>query len=384
MSVSLATLLIQQTKEQLYTLGLDVAESVGVDTSTWQAGDPTRSLYHIEAETLSSLEAMVVGFIASGFLDYATGDWLTILAKQVFNVDVPGATFATTTITLSNGGGGFYDIDANDLTFKCSLTGKTYHNTTGGSLASGPGTTLDLDIEADEAGSDSSAGATEIDTMVTTLLGVTCSNATAAVGVDAQQEDTTRQQCRDKLGALSPNGPKEAYSYVARNSALTGTNVVTRVRVYPDSTTGEVTVYVASPSGAVGTSDLDLVTTAILTYATPICITPTILSAENVEIDLEYDLWIYKNCNKTTAQVAAAVETALKTMLANRPIGGDLIPPATTGALYQSMIESTIRGTFPQAFRCTITTPSGDTSLTNGQVAALGAVTPHIHLVDNP
>lgn len=381
---SLASLLVQRTKAQIYDLALRVATSVGVDVSTWQAGDPTRSLYHVESESLSALETMVVGFIRSGFLDYAEGDWLKVHAKQVFNVDVPDATFASTTVVLTNTGGGVYDIDANDLTFRNSSTDKTYHNTTGGTLTSGPGTTLPLTVVADEAGSESSAGAGEIDEMVTTLLGVTCANASAAVGVDEQSKATTVLQCRDKLGSLSPNGPKDAYSYVARNAELTGTDVVTRARVYPDSDTGDVNVYIAGASGAVDGAAVTLVEAAVAQWATPLCITPTVQSASSVVVPVTYELWVYKSCNKTSVEVAADVEAALEQMFAVRPIGGDIIPPATTGSLYQSFIQSTIKSTFTEAFRVSVTAPAGDTALGVGEIPALGTVTPTVHLVDDP
>ena len=384
---SLASLLIQETKEAIYAAALAVATSIGVPVSSWQPGDPTRSLYFVEAEQLSTLETVVVGYISAGFLDYATGPWLKILAKQVYNVDVPDATYATTDLVLTNGGGGVYDIAAGDLTFKSSLSGKTYHNTTGGTLASGPATTLTVTVVADEAGSGSSAGATEIDTFVTTLLGVTCSNSVAAVGLDEQDEATTRQQCRDKLGSLSPNGPKDAYSYVARNSTLTGVTSVNRVRVYPDSDTGDVTIYVAGPSGAISGPDLTAVTDAIATYATPLCITPTVSNASNVSVAVTYTLWLYKSVNKTSAQVQSDVAAALEKMFASatlNPIGGNIIPPSATGALHKSLIESTIRGTFTQAFKVTVSVPASDTALTNGQVATLGTVTPTINFINDP
>ncbi len=382
MTTPLSTLLIKQTKEAIYTAGLAIANAIGLPVSSWQAGDPTRSLYHIEAELLALLEDEVIGFISSGFLDYATGAWLKICAKQGFNVDVPSATYATTDVTLTNAGGGVYDIEAGDLTFKSTITDKTYRNTTGGTLSGS--STLDVTVVADEAGSDSSAGAGEIDQLVTGLLGVTCSNANAAIGIDEQDESVTITQCRDKLGSLSPNGPKEAYAYVARNPDLAGTNGVTRVRTYSDSDTGDVTVYLAGPSGGVSEPDRVLVELAIATYATPLCITPTVLAANDVSNAITYELWLYKSCNKTAAEVEAAVLVALEAMIAARAIGGDIIPPATTGNLYVSMVESTIRSAFPQAFRCDVTLPAIDTPLGNGDVATLGTVTATINLIVDP
>jgi hypothetical protein len=382
MPVSLSSLLVQNTKAYIYDYALAIAETLGLPVSTWQPGDPTRSLYHVESELLATLEEIVVNFIKAGFLDYASGDWLEILADQVYGVTVPDATYAETDVVLTNSGGGTYIIDAGDITLKNSTTGKTYHNTTGGTLNAG--STLTITVIADESGSDSSAAAGEIDEMVTTLLGVTCTNATAAVGTDKQDDATTRQQCRDKLGSFSPNGPREAYSYVARNSDLTGTTAVTRTRVYADSDTGDVTVYLAGPSGAVAGADVALVEEAILEWATPLCITPTVLSVTTVSVPITYELWIYKSANKSAAEVEEDVEEALEQMFAVRPIGGDIIPPDTTGKLYKSMIESTIRSTFPEAFRVSVSLPAGDTSLTNGQLAILGTITPTVNIVTDP
>lgn len=392
---SLESLLIQQDKATIYAAFLQLATTLGLPVTSWQAGDPTRSLGWLEATILETLENVVVGYIKSGFLDYAAADaeatgnpiWLNIVAQQVFGVTVPSATYAETDVTLTNTGGGIFTIEPGDLTFKNSTTGATYHNTTGGTLT-GVGTsgaTLDVTVTADEPGSGSSAAANEIDALVTTLNGVTCTNAAAAVGIDQQDPSVTVQQCRDKLGSLSPNGPASAYSYVARNSALTGIQTVTRARVYPDSDTGDVLLYVAGPSGAVGGSDVTAVQNAITTYATPLCITPTVDSANNVTVAVTYTIWIYKSVNQTSAQIEAAILTALETMFSNRPIGGDIIPPATTGALYVSLIESTIRNVFPdQTFRVVVSLPSGDTALGNGDVPVLGTVTPTVNIISDP
>lgn len=380
MPTSLTTLLVQNTKAYIYDYALAIAETLGLPVTAWQPGDPTRSLYHVESELLATLEEVVVNFIKAGFLDYATGEWLKILAEQVYNVEVPEATYAGTTVTLTNAGGGTYLIDAGDLTFKNSTTGKTYHNTTAGTLNAG--STLDVTVIADEPGSDSSAAATEIDEMVTTLLGVTCSNATAAVGTDEQEEATTREQCRDKLGSFSPNGPREAYAYVARNSELTGTNAVTRVRVYADSDTGDVLVYLAGPSGAVAGADVTLVEDAILEWATPLCITPTVASCATITVPITYTIWVYDTVNKSVAEIQEEVEAALEDMFATRQIGGDIIPPDTAGKLYKSLIESTIRGVYStDCFRVSVATPSADTSLDNDEVAVLGTVTATVNIV---
>lgn len=388
--ITLASLLVQATKAELYQKALDVAVAVGLPVTSWQAGDPTRSLYHFQSEVLSTLEGVAVEYISAGFLDFAverakeTGDstWLKLLAKQVFGVDVIEATFASTACTLTNASGSVYVIEPGDLTAKNTSTGKTYHNTTGGTLSSGPGATLSLTFEADEAGSDSSAGASEIDDLVTTLLGVTITNPTAAVGIDEEAPDAVAVRCRAAPASVSPNGPRDAYVYVALKPELTGTTAVTRARSFGDSNTGIVTVYLAGPSGAISSADRALVETAILKYATPLCITPVVLSAVNLVIAPTYQLWLYSSVGKTTQEVKDAVEEALQEMFLARPIGGDVIG-SDPGRVYHSMIESTIRGVFPDhCFRVSLTTPAGDTDLLASNVAVLGAITATITFVE--
>jgi hypothetical protein len=396
MTISIASLLVTETKAAIYSFALGVARAISLPVDSWQAGDPTRSLYHVLSEKLSILEVNAAGYVASAWLDHATGEWLKVLAEQVYGVVVPGAIAATTTVRLTNASTtNLYTFDAGDLIFSSADTGKTYKSTAyydtttatwlaSGTLAIGPGTILDVTVVAEELGSDSSAGAGEITVMVTPYDGVTCTNATAAVGIDEQSASVTKQQCRDMQDMLSPNGAKGAYSYVVRNPDFGGTSAITRVRVFGDSTTGIVTMYLAGPSGGSSAADVALAELAVVTWCTPLCFTPILAAATNVTVAVTYELWVYKSCNKTADEVRSAVSDALGVMFAERPIGGDVISPATTGKLYQSMVSKTILDALPQGFRVSVTVPSGDTALTNGQVAVVGTVTGTIHLENDP
>lgn len=384
MTISLASLILTETRAAIYNYALGIATSLGLPVTSWQVGDPTRSLYHVLSAKLAAFESNITGYIKSGFLDHSEDVWLKVNAEQTYGVEVPAATYAETTVVLTNGSTNLYIIDPGDLTFASAITGKTYRNTTGGTLAVGPATTLSVTVVADEAGSGSSAGATEITRMVTTLDLVTCSNATAAVGIDEQDESVTKQQCRDMQDATSPDGARGAYAYFVRNPDYGGTAAITRVRTYGDSTTGIVTVYLAGPSGGSSAADVALAQLAIVTWCLPLCITPVASAASNVTIAVTYELWVYKSCNMTVAEVRAVVSTALGKLFSARPIGGDIVAPATTGKIYQSFIHGTIVKAIPEGFRASVTVPSGDTALTAGQVAVLGTVTGTIHLEDDP
>jgi len=388
MTISVASLITRTGKTALYNFAINVARALSLPVDSWQVGDPTRSNYHVLSELVDATEGIVVNFIKSRFRTEATGQWLKVKAEQDYDVTVPDATRATCTVVLTNGGGGYYpDIEARSLTLKNSTSGITYTNTTGGTLESGVGETLSITVEADVLGSDGSAAIGEIDEMVTQLDGVTCANTTAAVGTDEQDESVTRQQMLDKLSSLSPNGAKGAYSYVARDPDLAGTSACTRAREFGDTDTGTVTLYCAGPSGGVVEADRALIETAILAYATPLCITPTVVAATNVAVPVTYTMKLYKSANVDADEAEEAIEAALEQLFASpslNPIGGNIVPPATTGYLYRSLIVTTIQSVYPQAFDVTVSAPSGDTALTNGQVATLGAITATVTLVVDP
>ncbi len=384
---SLASQLVTETKAQIYARGLLLAQGLGLTVTSWVAGDPTRSLYHFVATCVETIEVIVAGYVSSGFLDHATGDWLTILADQLFNVQRVEATYATGAVTMTNTLGGLYVIEVGDITFKNSSSGATYRNTESGTL--GPvgslTATLELDISADEAGSDSSASAGDVDELVTGLLGVTCSNALAVLGLDEESDASVRDRCRAKLGTLSPNGPADAYNYVVRSSDLTDVTDITRSRTIADSTTGDVTVYIAGPSGAVAGASVTAAQAAVEEWSTPLCITPNVDNCSNVTVAVTYQAWLYASVGESTGTIAAKVEEDLETMFAVRPIGGDIISPAVTGKLYKSLIEANIKAAYPNhTFRVSVSAPAGDTSLAIDEVAVLGTVTGTITLEVDP
>ena len=228
MTLSIDVLFLTATAEAILDLGLGVAQSVGLTPTSWRVGDPTRALFKFAAEVLGDLEAFAAQYAKSGFLSTAEDDWKTLVAKEQYGVDRPEASYATSTLTLLNSGGGWYDVEAGDFTVSSSLSGATYHTTESFSLHGAGSTTVV--VEADVAGSDGSAGADEIDTVVTTLLGVSITASTAAVGKDAASESELDTLCAASLGRLSPNGPPEAYDDTALNSDLTGTDEITRVQ----------------------------------------------------------------------------------------------------------------------------------------------------------
>lgn len=373
--LTLASLLTVATAEEILARGLTIADALGLDTTTWRTGDPTRSLYHFMAEVLATQDAVVVRYIAGGLLEEAEGDQLTLLAAQVYGVTRGEASYAGSDLELTNAEGGVFVFDAGDITFRSSVTGKTYHNTSGGTLSSFG--TLDVDWIADEPGSDSAVSEDDIDEMVTTFIGVSVTASGASTATDAESDSNLKVRCRDSLGALSPDGPADAYRYVALTSELTGDTETTKASVEGDNATGDVTVYIAGSGGAVTSGARDAVADAIAIWATPLCITPTVVAASEETIAITATVYIHSTVGELDAAIESAIETKLAELFDVTPIGGN------AGYLHRSIIVAEIKATFPDhIYNVVLAAPAADVALLVSEVAVLGTTTITVVQVD--
>jgi phage-related baseplate assembly protein len=318
---SLTDLFSVTTKARVYELALSIASALGLPVTSWRAGDPTRSVYHVLAEEIETRDLTASAYAKSGFLDSAEGEWLTILADQVFNVQREAATAAADACVLKNTEGGVYSWDVGDLVFRSSANGKTYHNTTSGTLS-----TLNEEIEvgfsADEDGADSSLAEDELDEIVTAMPGVDIISSGSAIANDEEDDPSLRTRCRASTGALSPNGPSDAYRFVATSSDLTGNTETTRVYVDDESTTGDVIVYCAGSDGGVSGTALLAVEAAFARYCTPLCVTVDAQSASEVAVTASVAVVLKSTLGVSQATAQAAIEQSITDMLNAYPVGG--------------------------------------------------------------
>lgn len=358
-------------------------EARGVKTTSWKPGAVVRSIIvgaSIIYAAFSRLQALVG---RQGFLDLSEGDWLTLVALYVYDVIRISGTFATGIVRLDNAGGGVYAGGVGSLIVASSVNGKSYRNTEPYSIGAGQMGVL-VHVEAIEIGSDSSAAAGDIDTLVTALSGVSVTNENALIGTDEELDVPLRQRCRDKLGTLSPNGPADAYNYFARSAVREdGTSIgVTRTLVIPDGY-GNVTLYVATPSGPVDgdpddpSTDLGAIFKAIEENVLPLGITLILQSASAVDVDVTYEIWIKDSTTLSNTQVIAAIADHIGTFLGNYPIGGEIID-SNPGRLYVDSLAAAIANALPigAVVKLVITVPSADVDLAPNEVPIAGAVTP--------
>lgn len=370
-----------EAKARIY----EVLDAAGAGTTTWKAGAPTRTVIAALAIVVGALSQLQVLVAKMGFLELSSGDWLELVARYVYGVEKNKGTFATGNVTLTNGGAGVFNVAVGDLVLRHATSGKTYKNTAAFSLGPSPAT-ASVPMAADELGSASTAQAGTITGFVTPLVGVTASNPAALVGTDAESDPALRARCLEKLGSLSPNGPRDAYAYIAKTTKRNtdGSLIsVTRVKTTADGV-GGVTITLADDDGLItGTAgdantDLGAIAKVITEKTAPLGITATVQSATQKLIHVTYDLWILNTTGKTTAQIQDDVFAKLTAFLAAVPIGGEVIG-GNPGRVYHSALVAAIGGAFPlQTVKVVVNVPAGDTDIGTTEAPVLGTVTPTV------
>ncbi len=359
------------TSDQALEKYLSTLESLGVPARSWRKGGAFRNILKVVAISFAALTNVVSDMAKSGFLDSATGGWLTLLAHFVYGVDRPPATFASGQVLFTNTSGAHYTNAAGTVRLLWVAGNKAYVTLDDLSLI-GPGTQL-VNVQAVEIGSASSVGPTLIDTLETTLIGVTVSNPLSVAGSDELGDPELRQLCRDKIGALSLLGPRGAYSFaVGIATRLDGSPVnINRIKLVPSPTTGVETVYLAAPGGVPLTSDVDLVKASIEVWARPDSVTVDTLPVTTSAFAKSLTVWAKSGPGVDADTISAAVSAALTSMVAVYPIGGLAKPPSLQGYLWATNIEGTAKSAHPAIFAVDGVGP--DIALSDGEVATLAA-----------
>lgn len=377
---TLEELVTPLTEDEIKSSIYSVIEAYGVRTSGWKPGAVARTIIagvSIIAAAFSRLQASIA---KSGFLALAEGEWLEILALQVYGVEKNKGTFAEGACSITNTAGGVFSFDIGDVSAKNSATGKTYRNVEAFTLAALEENVI-VSFRAEEIGSPSTSESGAIDSFETTLLNVTITNPTALVGQDEESDPALRARCRDETGTLSPNGPKDAYRSAARN-AKTSDGVpcgVTRVSTSANGS-GGVTVYVATASGALSGTSGDLSTPfgavedAIHKQCEPIGINATVTNATPLAIDISYTAYI-EGSTQVPSEVEAAIATKLAAVLSLVPIGGQK-KTAGLGDVYGDFIDAAISAQIGIDIFVDLdrTLPAGDTAVAENEAPILGTL----------
>lgn len=210
MALTLADLLAAKSADKVLAALLAELQAGGFPTTAWNDGDPERTLVEAEAATQEDLWALAPSIAGGGHIDYAEGDWLTLLAHNRYTTDRIASVATVGTIKLTCAAtAGPYTISVGQLQFKGS-GGNLYRNTTGGTLNTSG--TLNVTVVADSPGADQgNDGADTITQMTTPLAGVTCTNPAVAFSAVTRTGVGT--------GTVTPSGTPAAASWVVQITA---------------------------------------------------------------------------------------------------------------------------------------------------------------------
>lgn len=364
----------------------DALATVGTTTTTWKPGSVVRTIIAVVCVCLGALSTLVSNIARSGFLALSNGLWARLHARYTYSVEADDANFAAGLVLVSNALGGVYDYAPDELEVSSSLTNKSYRNTAAAHIGAGA-LNVSIPFQAVEAGSASSALVGEIDNIVTSAPGLSCSNPGVLVGRDDESDDLLKIRCSEKLGAFSPNGPPDAYAVAARGATrANGTNLgINRIKTQPTGRCG-INVYAATPSGGiVGTvgdlsTDLGALDEAVQTQAAPLGITANVFGATDKLIDVTASVWCYNTTGLTEAQIKAAITAALEQYMSSpltAPIGGN--SAGSHGYIFAedisaAIMRATASGVPIRAFRAVVT-PAAATPIAVSEVPKLGTVT---------
>lgn len=340
------------TSDDVFEGLLNALEAVEIPARSWKEGGVARSILGVVAEFGAMGASVVTSCVAGGFLNFATGRYLTAHAEDVYGVERISSTAATGEVTLSNTSGASYSVGANELVVRSSNTFARFRVTEAFVLSSGSEatpTTITVDVSAIEPGADSSVAPAEIDELETPLAGVSVTNESSLVGRDEESDDDLRTRCLAKKGTWSPFGPRDAYEYAALTATLDGgaPTSITRVSVSRESSTGRVIVICATPSGGAVSEELQAVRDSIETYARPDSVTCQVFGASPVATTHTIKVWCRGG---TVSLIESRVQAALAAFYSTYPIGGIAKVDGGQGYLYADAIEAAIIGASPEIF----------------------------------
>ena len=377
---SLDDILTPDTRDEVLSTLLALSASLGAPTTSWQEGAPLLTLFTTDAQKSADLTLVAVEIAKGGFGELIPSDaWADLWAQSRFNVARVAATSATGLINATNTSASNYTLAAGDLIVAHNVTGKTYRNQAPIVILAGVGL-ANIAIAADEPGTASNAAPGTITVLVSSLVGVGCTNALSIIGTDKETTPALVARARLKLGSFSPNGPKDAYNYVAITPEFSATSVpVTRTRVVLNTATGEISLYLATAAGAPSGPDVAIVQASIDQNVEPWGVTATAVPATPLVVAITYQAWV-QGTQLTMAQIATLIENALIAWFATLAIGGYVIPP-DAGAVYPDVLEQVIGNATTGILRVAVTIPAATVVVASNEVAQLGAITSTITIL---
>lgn len=290
----------------------------GLPITAWQPGSVglrlVESLGFLGQDTL----ALIANLARGGYLESATGDWLTLLARSFYQVERSAPVFARGIVTLTDAGGNGPTVVAPRSLWATSAGGRRFQNVDGGTLPKNG--TLPLTWEAESPGSPWNVPANTLSQLSTPLPGVTVINPPLEVGklawlsqagTDEETDESVRIRCRARWPDLGTGTTALVYEGWARTAAPE----ITRLRVFEDAPhTGQVRIVAASAAGALPSAALQ----AVRDYIEPrrtLTVAVSVDSATDITVPVRATVYVKAAYGKNAYQLITGALTRYQATL---------------------------------------------------------------------
>lgn len=252
-TITLEQLLTAQTSQQIFDLLISVYQSVGFPVTAWQLGGMERTrLAAISTTMADQITNQIPILAASGFVDFAQqlpGQWLPMLAQELYNLQQLPAQFADGYILLTNATSSTININSNQL-IAVFPSGNRYFNLISGTLPSLG--TLSLPFQSEFA--QNTAGGLNYNQDETNTAGLLLATPLPGVSItNPAATFTTPTHTGASLGTLTPSGGSGGdFHYIIVTVVVNG-NITSQSAEFNYSLDGSTALPVAlSYSGQTG------------------------------------------------------------------------------------------------------------------------------------
>lgn len=332
---SLADALLVRSSDQVRADLFASLLAKGIDATGFPGLSFHRALLEVDVNAKAKLEQLKADLTNAGFITTAAlagDDWLDRAAYGFNRVRRMPATRAVWTVTLrNNGSGGPFPLNAGAVRLAlASSSSTTFTSIENRTLASVPGSTVDVQFACDVAGD---GGNIAPNVLVTSLAGVTIAGAVlVAAGANQESSPALVTRCLAQWGAGSAGGNADAFAQWIAGAFLEQglTSSITKYRI--DDTNplgpGSVALYLANDAGPATAGELAIVNPYVQKRRTLGTGTWGVFAAAALTLTIGGTLYVSGNVNALADALASLVALASTT-----PLGGKLYKAEVIAAL---------------------------------------------------
>lgn len=385
--LTLAQLRTAVSRQEALAEMLTILEQLGFPTATFQSGGVARVLLETCSVIYEQTSVAVKRIAEAGFLDLATGDFLTALAKSHYDIDRQASVSAEYTIAINGGSSGPpHSIGIGEMV--ATDGARTFRNVAAFTVPVGGFVSPDPTFRADSPGADGNVTASNINELQTPFAGTSVVtsfaggpavlNVQTAAGADEETDTALRERCRTRWSTLAVETTRDALV----NLALGASSGIDRVLVDDDNPRGAGTadVYLAGQTGAVGSGDVSAAVSAIAARVMGTVDevdlgggNPNYLVQSATAVPVNVTATVIYRSGYASASVEAAVTSALQDAINAVPIGGYDYAAGFSNLLLKNELVSAIESV-DGVLTSSMSLPTGNIAMTATQVATVGTI----------